>query len=952
MAGRIRDDDIALVRERTRIDDVVQQYVTLRPAGAGSMKGLCPFHDEKSPSFNVRPQLGAYHCLAGETEVMTWQGLRPIRELAGGVHRVLGRHADWVEAPFRSYGVQRLYKITLTRNRQVKELYATDGHRWFVRSGTNLESTREALTTQLHAGDRLAYVYPRSMTRDLELSPFGIAHGITFGDGSRKGSGSTTTLCPPKDLSLLKWFPNSRVTAEGPNLDVLDLPAFFKTRPPLDESPSYVYGWLAGYFAADGCVAADGTVMLNSAKRENLEFVRTACTRLGIGTFGITMRLREGLQGSEPSPLYRVHLVNDDLTDEFFLLDEHRRRFQSTHKRYVRRAWVVRSVEPTDRVEEVFCAEVEVGHAFALADNILTGNCFGCAEGGDVISFLQKIEGIGFVEAVERLADQAGITLTYVDGGRSERKEQGSRARLVEAHKAAAEFYVDHLHSSPDAVAGRTFLSERGFDKAAAETFGIGFAPRTGSALLSHLRGRGFADDELVTAGLVAAGARGRYDRFRGRLLWPLRELSGEVVGFGARRLFDDDRVEAKYLNTPETPIYHKSHVLYGVDLARREIARQQQAVVVEGYTDVMACHLAGVPTAVATCGTAFGEDHTRVLRRLLFDHDEFRGEVIFTFDGDEAGQRAAMRAFEGDSQFVSQTYVAVEQSGLDPCDLRLEHGDAAVRDLIARRIPLYRFVLGNRLKRYDLDRADGRVDALRATAPLVASVRDKAKAGAYARELAGLLGMDIEEVRAEVGRAMQDAARGSRTPERAGRGRDRVQAAGPPSGAAPVATPLPDPGDPRLSVERELLKLVVQAPTMAGPAFDTLDDDVFTHPGYVAVRQAMEAVGGAGTAVGGDGWVSAVGDKAPDDGVRGLVTALAVEPMQAVGPPDARRAEALLARVQELAAARRIAAVKSRLQRMNPVEQTDAYNKLFGELVALEQHRRALRERAVGGIT
>ena len=135
MAGRIRDDDIALVRERTRIDDVVQQYVTLRPAGAGSMKGLCPFHDEKSPSFNVRPQLGAYHCLAGETEVMTWQGLRRIRELAGGVHRVLGRHADWVEAPFRSYGVQRLYKITLTRNGQVKELYATDGHRWFVQLG-------------------------------------------------------------------------------------------------------------------------------------------------------------------------------------------------------------------------------------------------------------------------------------------------------------------------------------------------------------------------------------------------------------------------------------------------------------------------------------------------------------------------------------------------------------------------------------------------------------------------------------------------------------------------------------------------------------------------------------------------------------------------------------------------------------------------------------------------
>ena len=170
----------------------------------------------------------------------------------------------------------------------------------------------------------------------------------------------------------------------------------------------------------------------------------------------------------------------------------------------------------------------------------------------------------------------------------------------------------------------------------------------------------------------MAEGQRGHYDRFRGRLLWPIREVSGETIGFGARRIFDDDRIDAKYLNTPETSIYKKSHVLYGIDLARRDIAWASQAVVVEGYTDVMACHLAGVPTAVATCGTAFGEDHGRVLRRLLHDHEEFRGEVIFTFDGDEAGQKAALRAFGGDQQFVGQTYVAVEPDGLDPCDLRL----------------------------------------------------------------------------------------------------------------------------------------------------------------------------------------------------------------------------------------------------------------------------------------
>jgi len=584
--------------------------------------------------------------------------------------------------------------------------------------------------------------------------------------------------------------------------------------------------------------------------------------------------------------------------------------------------------------------------SFNVRPHVGAFHCFGCAEGGDVISFLRKIEGLSFVEAVERLAARAGITLRYVDGGRSERREHGSRARLLEAHKAAAEFYAEQLHTSPEAAPGRAFLADRGFDRAAAEMFGVGYAPRESTALLRHLRGRGFSDEELITGGLVSSGVRGRYDRFRGRLVWPIRDLSGAVVGFGARRLFDDDRIEAKYLNTPETPIYRKSQVLYGVDLARREIARRSQAVVVEGYTDVMACHLAGVTTAVATCGTAFGEDHAQVLRRLMLDHDEFLGEVIFTFDGDEAGQRAAMRAFEGsDERFVSQTYVAVEPSGLDPCDLRLKHGDAAVRDLIARRVPLYRFVLETRLQRYDLDRADGRVDALRATAPLVAHVRDKAKVIAYARELAGMLGMDVEEVRAEVDKVLAAQGRNTRGARRNGA---PVRAARGGRSGAP-ATPLPDPNDRNLFPERELLKLVVQSPTLVGPAFDTLEDEDFSHPAHVAVRRAVHAAGGAGTSPGGERWLAALTEHAADEGVRNLITALAVESFHASRTPDVGYAEALLARVQELATSRRIAEVKRRLQRMNPIERTDEYNRLFGELVALEQHRRALRERAAG---
>ncbi len=331
----------------------------------------------------------------------------------------------------------------------------------------------------------------------------------------------------------------------------------------------------------------------------------------------------------------------------------------------------------------------------------------------------------------------------------------------------------------------------------------MGFSPRGGEVLLRHLRQKGFTDEELVTSGLIGQG-RGLYDRFRGRLMWPIRDSSGDTIGFGARRIFDDDRIEAKYLNTPETPIYKKSHVLYGIDLARREIARASQAVIVEGYTDVMACHLAGVKTAVATCGTAFGDDHARVIRRLLHDHDEFRGEVIFTFDGDEAGQKAAFRAFEGDQIFAGQTYVAVEPVGLDPCDLRLQQGDAEVRELVARRVPLYRFVLANVVQRYDLDRADGRVDAMREAAKLVTSIRDRSKVDAFARELAGMLGIEPADVQREVRRAAAHEAPRPATatvprlqrPRRAAR--PSRPAAVPRARDAQAGHPAPRPGGPR----------------------------------------------------------------------------------------------------------------------------------------------------------
>ena len=562
-------------------------------------------------------------------------------------------------------------------------------------------------------------------------------------------------------------------------------------------------------------------------------------------------------------------------------------------------------------------------------------HCFGCQEGGDVITFLMKIDGLTFTEAVERLADKVGIALRREEGDdRDDRPKGPPRQRLVEANRAAQSYYAEQLSAS-EGLAGRRFLDERGFDQACADHFGMGFAPRDGEALLRHLRGRGYSQDEVVAAGLVAVG-RSAYDRFRGRLLWPIRDPSGATIGFGARRIFDDDKIEAKYLNTPETTLYKKSQVLYGIDLARKDIAKSSQAVVVEGYTDVMACHLAGVTTAVASCGTAFGEEHTRVLRRFLNDHEEFRGEVIFTFDGDAAGQNAALKTFQGDQRFVAQTYVAIEPDGLDPCDVRIKKGDAAVRELVARRVPLYRFVLSNVVKQFDLDRADGRVAAVREAAKLVTSSRDASVVNSsYARDIAALTGMDPVDVQAEVRRAANRPANRARESQ--------------PTTPADARPPnqVPDLRHPRFSIERETLKLVIQAPMAIGRTTADIGANDFTHPTYRGVWDLVAAAGGTVAGADDPTWTARLRASCDDPAVSSAISALAVEPL--MKEPDAIYVASYVFKLLELTAQRRIADVKSRLQRTNPVEHPVDYNRMFGELAALEQHRRTLRDRMSG---
>ncbi|SHJ78460.1 DNA primase [Tessaracoccus bendigoensis DSM 12906] len=548
--------------------------------------------------------------------------------------------------------------------------------------------------------------------------------------------------------------------------------------------------------------------------------------------------------------------------------------------------------------------------------------CFGCGEGGDVITFLQRQQNLTFVEAVQVLADRAGIVLRVEDDGTGPGQTPGLRKRILEANEAAQAFYSQQL-DSPEAIAGRQFLHGRGFDREVAQHFSIGYAPRHGAALRQSLAAQGFGDDVLKAAGLVRDSAR---DFFTGRVLWPIRDSAQAVLGFGARRIYDDDRMPAKYLNTPESPVYKKSHVLYGLDLARREIGKKSQAVVVEGYTDVMAAHLSGVETAVASCGTAFGEDHGRLLQRLMGTHDGLHGEVIFTFDGDKAGQAAALKVFKGDQNFISQTYVAIEPTGLDPCDLRIQQGEAAVRELVARRIPLYRFVMSNIAKSHDLDRADGRLAAAREGAELIGSIRDQSLVNQYLRELAGVLGMDLDDVRREA--------------VRVGRRHQGVEV------VTLEEPPEPDPGwpnpnDPALRLERDSLKLMLQHPLTFDASWNGVEADDFQHPGYRAVFRLLTSVEF------GESWADRLRAAAPNELVQQLLVALLVEPL--LREPDETYSLTHSSRLQLARVSKQIADLKSRLQRTDPVKDPSDHRAQFAQLTELEMRRKRLQSVGLG---
>ena len=547
-------------------------------------------------------------------------------------------------------------------------------------------------------------------------------------------------------------------------------------------------------------------------------------------------------------------------------------------------------------------------------------HCFSCGEGGDVITYVRKIDALSFTEAVEKLAAKYSINLRYEDGPAGSSGLQGQRSRLVEAHNLATKFYQEQLLKS-EAQQARKFLTERGFDQAAIELFGVGYSPAGWDGLRTFLKSKGFTEAELLTGGLLVQGQKGAYDRFRDRVMWPIRDSGGDTIGFGARKLSEADQ-GPKYLNTPETPIYRKSQVLYGIDLARRDMAKQQQAVVVEGYTDVMACHLSGITTAVATCGTAFGGEHVKVLRRILMDDEAKPAAVIFTFDGDEAGKKAALKAFNEDQKFAAATYVAVEPHGLDPCDLRLKGGSEAVQQLIAAKVPLFEFVIKTTLAEFDLATAEGRVGAMRAVTPIVAGIKDSALKAEYTRTVSGWLGVDESTLRKDVsGKSKPLVNQQSETKQTDNR---------------------------TAAIEREALKCVLQWPSLVGNWFESLEESLFTVPAAAEVFKACTQAGNPLEFESSTEWINAVLAVAPTDEVKSHIRAMAIEPLPNDNP-DRKYIQAVLARILEMDASRRVTQLKSQLSLAEVENNSAEQDRLLTELLSLENYRRSMRDFAIG---
>jgi len=557
----------------------------------------------------------------------------------------------------------------------------------------------------------------------------------------------------------------------------------------------------------------------------------------------------------------------------------------------------------------------EKSPSFNVRANPAFYHCFGCGAGGDVYKFIQEIESISFAEAITRLADKVGYQLNFEQG-----TEEGStRSRLLALNKFAAEFYQEQL-SGNEGEAGRDFLVSRGFHEAACHNFGIGYAPKGWQNLIDAATKQGYELAELVTAGLAMESDKGGYDRFRGRVLWPIRDANSQVLGFGARKLYEDDQ-GPKYLNTPETPVYHKSAVLYGLDLARKSIVKTRQIVVVEGYTDVMACHLGGVETAVATCGTAFGEEHIRIINRLLGQSTE-PAEVIFTFDPDAAGEKAALRVYGDSSKFNALTFVASGPDGLDPADLRQNRGDSAIPAMLANKKPLFEFVIRHRIAQFSLQDLDSRVAAARAAAPVVAQISDPALKAGYTKALADWVSLDSFEIEQLVRTGTRQQVQERVEP---------MRQAGTPAAVL----------NPQGKLERQILEVLLQAPG----SFDAgqLRRMIAAGLSDPQHQRILEVASTSSSDLGDHNFASILSTKVSDTDVD-LVRALALAELPVQNEAGLERYAKGIVRTAMLnTLAREKQDLMAALRRIDATASSEQLDQVQRELVALETERRDL---------
>jgi DNA primase len=567
-------------------------------------------------------------------------------------------------------------------------------------------------------------------------------------------------------------------------------------------------------------------------------------------------------------------------------------------------------------------------------------HCFGCSEGGDVYKFLQKIENITFYEAVEKCASKISYEITYEAG--SNRDEGVNRARLLAANEAAAKFFATSL-GSPEAQTARDFLTQRKFDKEAAEYFGIGYAPKGWNSLGDALKSEGFTEEELVKVDLLVAKEGRTYDKFRGRLVWPIRDATNAVIGFGARKIYEDDPL-AKYINTGETPVYHKSQVLYGLNLAKKDIAKNRQVVVVEGYTDVMACHLAGITTAVATCGTAFGDDHIRKINQIFGTGGE-SAEVIFTFDPDAAGQKAAMRAFESSGKFIASTFVAVGPEGLDPCDLRIQKGDASVQLMISTKRPIYEFALDQKIAGHDLGSYPGRLSAATAAVTVLTRITDLGSREEYVRTLASKVQLGNDEINrllsAELTKQRAAAVANSRRGESAYLPPELNPGEPPPLEDGPEF-PMPNLQDANTRLEQEVLAVLLQVPSAWSPeAALQICEQMFGTPAYVVIAQsAAQSI----SAIHQPDWFNQVGSKTPEV-LHSLVRQLGSKELPVSNAEDVQAyAVGVIASAQRKMLTRQRDSMRASLSLLDAEANSVEHINLQRQLMAIEAQIRELR--------